>query len=140
MLLEGLEGGTYTKEHWLFSIIHAFGLNVPPAPLSLNDTRPARTEDGLELSLTAMVNVIGFPGVNDVELGEIVVVVLSSVVLVELAAVESCAVPLLGACVPSPEYSAVIVMASGEFMAEVYDVEQAPDDMIQESGINEPPA
>ena len=102
----------------------------------------------MELSVTVAVNISGFPAVNDVELGEIAVVVLSSiivlvelaVVLVELAAVDMSMVPVLDACVPSPEYSAVIVMVFGEFMAEVYEVEHVPDDMVQESGVNEPPA
>jgi hypothetical protein len=102
----------------------------------------------LELSVTVAVNIVGFPAVNDVELGEMAVIVLSiivvlvelAVVLVELAAVDMFVVPVLGACVPSPEYSAVIVMMFGEFMAVVYDVEQVPKDMVQESGVNEPPA
>lgn len=109
--------------------------------MSFHDITPKRLADGLELSVTVAVTVIGFPAVNDPELVETVVVVLSSVVvLVKLDAVDRCTVPVLSAWVPSPEYSAVIVMVSGEFMAEVYDVEQAPDEMVQESGINEPPA
>jgi len=123
------------------------GLKDPPAPLSLHDITPIILEAGLELSATVAVNVIWFPAVNDVELGEIVVVVLSgvvlvelAVVLVELAAVDMFVVPVLGAWVPSPEYSADITMVFGEFTAEVYDIEQVPDDIVQESGENEPPA
>jgi hypothetical protein len=51
--------------------------------------------EGLELSITVAVTVIGFPAVNDEELGEIVVTVLSIAELVELEAVDSCNVPVL---------------------------------------------
>jgi hypothetical protein len=102
---------------------------------------PKRLEEELELSVTVAVTVIGFPPVNDEELDEIVVVVLSGVVLVlvELDDVDNCTVPVLGAWVPSPEYSADIVTVLGEFMAAVYEVEHVPDEMLQDSGVNEPP-
>lgn len=42
--------------------IHDDGLNVPPAPLSLHDTAPVGTVDGLEVSLTVTVNITDEPG------------------------------------------------------------------------------
>ena len=106
---------------------------------------PRRLDEELELSVTVTVTITGLPPVNDEELDETLVVVLSGVarplvVLVELDAVVSCAVLLLDAWVPSPEYCADISTVSGEFIAVVYEVEHVSDEMIQDSGVNDPPA
>jgi len=87
---------------------------------------PRRLDEELELSVTVTDTITGLAPVNDEELDETLVVVLSDVagplalvILVKLAAVVSCAVLLLDAWVPSPEYVADMVTVFGEFIAVV---------------------
>lgn len=48
----------------MFDIIHASGLNEPPAPLSVHFTIPIMVDVGSDVSLIVTVNVIGVPAVN----------------------------------------------------------------------------
>ncbi len=59
--------------------VHAAGLNVPPAPLSLNNMVPVGVMGDAEVSVTVTVNVVGVPGLPTAELGETVTVVESGV-------------------------------------------------------------
>jgi hypothetical protein len=116
-----------------FDNVQDVGLNVPPALLSLNNTVPLGVVGELEVSVTDMVNVVVAPEFIVVEFGKIDVVVESSRVTVIGD------VPLLVACVVSPEYLPVMVAVDCEFVL-VYETVQLPADRVHVAGLKVPPA
>ena len=81
----------------MFDRVHAFGLKVPPAPLSLHDTIPIIDEDGFVVSAMEAVSVFALPEVSVSGFAVTVVTVVSSELFVVIDAL-----PLLVLCVASP--------------------------------------
>lgn len=87
----------YVRAHWLFEMVHALGLNVPPAPLSLHDTMPIIDEDGFVVSAMEAVSIFALPEVSVPGFAVTFVTVASSELLVVIDAL-----PLLELWVVSP--------------------------------------
>lgn len=71
----GLVEGVYDVVQLPDDRAHAAGLNVPPAPLSLNNMVPVAVVGKAEVSVTVIVNVVGVPGLATDEPGDTVTVV-----------------------------------------------------------------
>ena len=106
---------------------------VPPALLSLNNTVPLGVVGDLEVSVIDIVSVIAVPEFSVLEFGNIDVVVASSRLTVRGD------IPVLVACVVSPEYVPVMVAVACIFVL-VYETVQVPDDRVQVAGLKVPPA
>lgn len=78
MFPDKVEGGVYVRAHWLFERVHALGLKVPPAPLSLHDTTPIIAEEGFVVSEMEAVTVFALPEVSVSGFAVTVVTVASS--------------------------------------------------------------
>lgn len=129
---EVLEEGVYEMVQLPSDKVQEVESKVPPALLSLNDTVPLGTVPELEVSATDIASEIVAPEFTVLEFGEIDVLVVLSRLTVRGE------VPVLVACIVSPEYVAVMVTVDCVFVL-VYDTVQLPDESVHDVGLKVPP-
>ena len=129
----GLEEDMYDVVQLPSDKVHEVESKVPPALLSLNNTVPLGVVGELEVSVTDIVSMIVAPEFIVPEFGAIAVVVVSSRLIVRGD------VPVLVACVGSPEYVPVMVSVACIFVL-VYETVQLPDERVHDVGLKVPPA
>jgi len=129
---EVLEEGVYEIVQLPSDKVQEVESKVPPTLLSLNDTVPLGTVPELEVSATDIASEIVAPEFTVLEFGEIDVLVVLSRLTVRGE------VPVLVACIVSPEYVAVMVTVDCVFVL-VYDTVQLPDESVHDVGLKVPP-